>query len=157
MVLHWDGNSWTPTPVPGIGVAEDVSADSATDAWIVGTNPAELRTEAWHGAGSTFAQVPTPSPDRRINALFRVSARRRVDAWAVGGGGSGGRTLVEHRDGTSWRRVPTPNPGGGSSLSGASAVSVTDAWAVGRANPFGDAQVPLILRWNGSTWASFQL
>jgi len=52
--------------------------------------------------------------------------------------------------------VPTPNPGGGSSLSGTSAVSTTDAWAVGHTNPFGGGQVPLILHWNGATWASFQ-
>jgi len=52
--------------------------------------------------------------------------------------------------------VPTPNPGGGSSLSGASAVSATDAWAVGHTNPFGGGQVPLILHWNGTSWAIVQ-
>jgi hypothetical protein len=152
VALHWDGGSWTTVPVPGTGAAEDVSADSATDVWVVGTNPAESHTEAWHGDGSTFAQVPTPSPWRRINALFGVSARSRADVWAVGGGGGGGRTLVEHWNGTSWSHVLAPAPGQSSFLNGVTAISASDAWAVG--DFFGRVvgNRVLTLHWDGTAW-----
>ena len=46
----------------------------------------------------------------------------------------------------------TPNPGHLSdALSGVSAISATDAWAVGYASSR-TGQQPLILHWNGTAW-----
>jgi hypothetical protein len=94
------------------------------------------------------------------NDLLGVSADSRSDAWAVGtyGTTAARHTLILHWNGTTWARVPSPNPGtglnGGSVLTGVSADSVSDAWAVGYYfnNTTGVAET-LILHWNGTTWA----
>jgi hypothetical protein len=72
--------------------------------------------------------------------------------WAVGGGGGGGRTLVEHWNGTSWSHVLAPAPGLSSFLNGVTAISASDAWAVG--SFFGPAigTRVLTLHWDGTAW-----
>lgn len=55
-----------------------------------------------------------------------------------------------------WAVVPTPNASTGLNLLiGVDALSTTDAWAVGRADhsPNQPFLRPLVMRWNGSTWA----
>ncbi len=53
----------------------------------------------------------------------------------------------------SWSVVPSPNPSGGTNRLGAvAALSVTSAWAVGHSVD-GGTSTPLVLRWNGSSWA----
>jgi hypothetical protein len=64
-----------------------------------------------------------------------------------------------HWNGTAWSRVPSPSPGNGdgegtSELFGVSALSSTDAWAVGDyINQTTGIIDTLILHWNGSTWS----
>jgi hypothetical protein len=98
---------------------------------------------------------PPPGPGSGIpaGAFHEVSALSSADAWAVGevdtGGPAGLHTLAAHWNGSGWTRVATPSPGtgiSGSTLDGVSAVSASDAWAVGYGNG------SLILHWNGSRW-----
>lgn len=96
-----------------------------------------------------------------LNAVTAVSA---ADAWAVGENPNGNdsfQTLVLHWDGKRWAQVPAPSPGGacqtctGSFLADVSAVTSTDAWAVGffaPRNPNMGFTVTLALRWNGARW-----
>ena len=56
------------------------------------------------------------------------------------------RTLILRWNGTAWTRVPSPGPD--ARLLGVTALSGSDAWAVGIA----DGKT-LILRWNGQTWS----
>jgi hypothetical protein len=55
-------------------------------------------------------------------------------------------TLVAHWNGTRWTGVASPNPGG-SFLNAVSALSPSDAWAVGY-----DNTGTLILHWDGTSW-----
>src|SRR6185312_11927238 len=87
---------------------------------------------------------PSPAPNCELTAIAAVSAR---NAWAVGfadpsggdarnGPAAGGRviiarTLILHWNGKSWKRVPSPNPDEGGHLTGVTATSAGDAWAVG--------------------------
>jgi hypothetical protein len=68
--------------------------------------------------------------------LSGVAAAGQGDAWAVGTGGLfPDTTFSEHWNGTSWKRIPSPSPPRkgtwGDLLSGVTALSPVDAWAVG--------------------------
>jgi hypothetical protein len=76
--------------------------------------------------------------------LAGVTAISPRNAWAAGSAGN--KSLIEHWNGTAWRRVPSPSPLGLSFLSGVSAASADDVWAVGGLNR------TLIVHWNGIRW-----
>jgi hypothetical protein len=84
--------------------------------------------------------------------LKSVTASSATDAWAVGyyADQDGNHfTLALHWDGTTWSLVHTPSPTGlDDELWGVTAVSATDVWAVGRAEPN-----TLIVHWDGSKWS----
>src|SRR2546430_11599041 len=52
--------------------------------------------------------------------LFRSSAA-----------GGGNKTLILHWNGTTWAHVPSPNPASFNNLTGVTATSASNAWAVG--------------------------
>jgi len=89
--------------------------------------------------------------------LVGVSADSPSDAWAVGNYSTPAvpyGAFLAHWNGTGWTKSPSPDPGAadGTSLLGVSAVSRTDAWAVGSYTVTGHSDLPLILRWNGTRW-----
>jgi hypothetical protein len=164
---HWDGSSWThvPTPSPaGGGRLQAVAATSPTNAWAVGlagpgpggTGPSAPLVEHWDGMHWSIQQDQAPAEGGQFSG---ISATSPDDAWAVGqagpnGGNTGQQTLIEHWNGMHWIRVPSPNLPGSSatSLSGVTAISSHDAWAVGYANVRGSEQ-PVDEHWNGSHWS----
>src|SRR4051794_37394997 len=91
-----------------------------------------------------------------ISRLLAVDAVTASDAWAVGETQTDGvaSTLIEHFDGATWKAVSSPDPGGllGSTLTGVSAVSTNDVWAVGSYGALLKGPRALALHWNGSTW-----
>jgi hypothetical protein len=139
-----------------------VAAISSHDVWAVGV-------KVLHWNGLRWREVPYPTtgyvPETalhfqapravfvRLNAVTALSAH---DIWAVGSyeaatccrAGTG--PVIVHWDGRSWRRVPSPNIPfsarydlGGIELTGVSAVSAHDIWAVG---------VLGIEHWDGRHW-----
>jgi hypothetical protein len=63
------------------------------------------------------------------------------------------RSMIEHWDGHAWTIVPAPTVGTGyQSLSGVSALSARDVWAVGRSSERFGPERSMILRWNGRRW-----
>jgi len=84
------------------------------------------------------------------SALLGVAATSSTDVWAVGWVASteySQATLVEHWNGTDWEVVPSPTPQiADNQLTSVSAVSATDAWAVGASNGY------LAEHWNGKKW-----
>ena len=111
--------------------------------------------------------MPAANPGATFNYLYGVSADSGSDAWAVGvycasGCGTSSAaydTLTVHWNGTRWTHVTSPNPGATFNwLYGVSAVSATDAWAVGQYCASGcgtSAEVDdtLIMHWNGTAWS----
>ncbi len=169
LVLRWNGTAWTRVTSPspgeaGLDLLNGVSAVSRSDAWAVGnyaTSNGGNRTLALRWNGFRWARVASPSPEVPDGSfLYSVSARSRTDAWAVGWyyltGGEASNTLALHWDGTRWAVTRSPDPLRGSFnvLNGVSALSASDAWAVGSYQNGDGAQRTLIVHWNGTRWAT---
>jgi len=151
LILHWNGATWTQVPSPnlGMGALLSVAATSASSAWAIGntlsgasTRPLILR---WNG--TAWTTVPNPSPAGSY--LFSVAATSAGTAWAVGrtSASASARSLILRWNGSVWTRVPSPGPD--AELQGVTALSGSDAWAVG----WTTGGKTLILRWNGQTWS----
>ena len=167
LTVHWNGTAWqlVPSLNPGGPNRENsltgVAAVSAHDIWAVGTydNGTTDRTLIEHWNGSVWKVVPSPNlggPSGE-NLLAGVVATSASNAWAVGkySDGPAFQTLLEHWNGTTWKIVPSPNPGGqdvNNALTGVTAASGSDAWAVGYYFEPGAAYRTMTLHWNGTLW-----
>jgi hypothetical protein len=169
LVEHWDGQTLTKVPSPTPGVSSSLSAVSgvsATDVWAVGrydTAAGSNKTLVEHWDGTRWSKVPSPGAGPRLStSLVAVSAVSTTDAWAVGSRISPLETfrpLIEHWDGTRWSKVPSPQVGPSNSvvLSDVSAVSATDAWAVGeRFSPLGRVSA-VVEHWDGTRWTKMAI
>lgn len=162
LIQHFDGRLWSI--VPSLNPRDDiisqlhsVSAVSANDVWAVGSShnggpPA--RTLIQHWDGTQWSIVPSPSLSSQVNELHGVHALAANNVWAVGyRGGTQNETpletLILHWDGAGWRHVASPNiAGGANQLSGITAISANDIWAVGSAGG-----APLAMHWDGNAWS----
>ena len=123
------------------------------DAAIGSAHPALARA-----CGSAWTAAPLPAITGS-GGLEDVAAASPTDAWAVGNrydpGDQKGHTLIEHHDGTSWTITPSADGPSApqSELSGVSARTSTDAWAVGSFAKANNLIRTLVERWDGSTWA----
>jgi hypothetical protein len=84
---HWDGGSWTWTPVPDIPSQDPIwgiSAVRSDDVWAVGFHglrSIHAETSLWDGANWRHEPIPDlPKP----NELYDVSALPSGRVWAVG-------------------------------------------------------------------------
>jgi len=135
------------------------AAVSATDVWAVGSlnSNGSVQTLIEHWNGVLWYVVPSPNFHWYESTLYSVTAVSATDVWAVGYyrdiyAGSF-YTLIERWNGTSWTVVPSPNPGSGQDdmLYSVTAVSATDAWAVGYYSDSNRSET-LTEHWNGSNW-----
>jgi hypothetical protein len=160
---HWDGQRWRAVNSPSPGESDDYiygASAAGSDVWAAGDyhpsggttlQPLYLRWDGtrWHHVREASGLIYGGS-------VLGIDVRTSEDAWAVGYQGTEvpflNAPLIEHWDGTAWSIVPSPQPPGGSSaLTEVSAISVTDAWAVGY-----DSRGPLIEHWDGSAWTRVQ-
>jgi hypothetical protein len=167
---HWNGSAWSQVPTPNVFRFDEkllaVSPAAANDVWAVGstnrTGFAHTDPLAAHWDGRSWSIVPTPvTTGSTKSVLFGVANLGVTNAWAVGRS-AGNRALVEHWDGSAWTVVPTPDPAVpagttlvGSALSGVSARSANDIWAVGNftaARGTTSNGFTLTMHWNGSAW-----
>jgi hypothetical protein len=162
LILHWNGVSWkrvlSPSPVKGKygNTLLGVTAISATSAWAVGCTdgcPTGGNPQIEHWNGTSWKQVIPPVTPFGLYMLTAVAATSADNIWAVGGSGpvtDEGAAIV-HGNGRTWTLRGITN----AALSGIAATSVSNAWAVGETvtatTPF--TFHPLILHWNGKTWA----
>lgn len=147
--------------LPG-GQLAGVAATSSSDAWAVGryagSTAGQTLIDHWNGTAWCQLASPDPGSSSRDNALSSIAATSSSNAWAVGyyvNRNQVEQTLVLHWNGSGWKQVASPDPGGNSrwnALSGVSATSSSNAWAVGHyVNRFHVAQT-LTLHWNGTAW-----
>ena len=163
LILHWNGTAWRQASSPRVtGALEAVAATSASNAWAVGYagNPGGTGVESdnspliLHWNGATWQRVSsnlTPG----LGNLRGVAATSAGNAWAVGCSGcqaeGGGFPLIERWNGTRWTQVPTTTKDALAGLNGVTAISATNAWAVGI--PTGSPGYTTgIAHWNGHTW-----
>jgi hypothetical protein len=182
LTMHWTGTGWTAVSSPNAGgttssadvtTLTGVTAISPTNAWAVGSyvNPAGQARQTlilhWNGSAWSTAISPNPggtSSSTNLSALTGVSADSPTDAWAVGNFTSpttgASETLATHWNGTVWSLVASPNPGGtaagnSSLLTGVSARTATDVWAVGNYTAVSTKAVETqVLHWNGTSWTT---
>jgi hypothetical protein len=168
---HWDGQTWTVATLPNDGNGNNtqllsVSMDTQGDAWAVGytigsaaNSQATPVTERW--SGGTWQVIPSPVFDPSHPwELTGVAAVAPDNVWAVGTVFNNPPAppvpdLIEHWDGTSWTVESTPDPAGAqfSSLSGISALSASDIWAVGTWTDSNALSHTLIKHWDGANWS----
>ncbi|HEU5214721.1 MAG TPA: hypothetical protein VFU30_04200 [Gaiellaceae bacterium] len=159
LVEHWDGSSWTEVASPTTEWLEAVAAASPDDVWTFGYSPSHTPA-AGHWDGSAWKRVPLPSPKgAQAVELVGAAARAVDDVWAVGSWEAPRapllRPLVEHWNGTSWSIWPTPSFKVYGRLLGVTALSPTNAWAVGAAGVRAGKRITLrtlVLHWNGHEW-----
>ena len=185
LIEHWDGAAWSivpsPAPSPPVGttlagsVLTGISAVAPTDIWAVGSfsvssgTTVDTLTLTMHYDGTAWRVVPSPNVAVRhpLNGarqvLGGVEAVRHDDVWAVGntidtasGSFLPDKTLILHWNGTAWSVVPSPDSPAEDVLSGVSALSPTDVWAVGQfvdrsgSTPIARTRT---LHWNGAAWS----
>ena len=161
---HWDGTAWTavamPQPAGGSTIVNGVDDVAPGNAWAVGTTTSSAtdveRTVIEHWNGKSWTIVPSPNPDIGAagnDALQAVASTSASDIWAVGQDFeniNGGMIflLLEHFNGTTWTAVASPASTGFDFANAVTAISPTNAWAVGsNAN-----QTTLAAHWNGKRW-----
>jgi len=142
LVLHWDGVSWTVSPVPfvsGGASLRGVVAIAPDDAWAVGfAGDATVGVEqafALHWDGVSWTVSSVPAGDGR-SLLASVTAVSSTEVWAVGYRHY--RPLLMHFDGTRWAPAVLEATG----TLAAVAASADHVWAVGSS----------IWSWDGSSW-----
>jgi hypothetical protein len=157
LVLRKGSAGWSAVPAPSPGgqaTLVAVSADSASDAWAVGTDDGGEKNLYLHWTGTAWKQVPGPTPDGSV--LTGVTAISPSDALAVGRytSASGATvTLALRWTGKTWVKQASPDPSSeDNELFGVTATSASDAWAAGFSLGPQSRQETLILHWNGTTW-----
>ena len=168
LVLRWDGKQWSivpsPNPSPLSNELDHVWALSDNDVWVFGRyfNPANHQhpTFVMHWDGAKWSDIALPSSVATQTGVFGATAFDPISSGsafalarhtvAVGHGAIESDEIL-HWDGRSWHRA---RPFFGAALSGVSADSNGDAWAVGyfcipnRCPPF----QTLALHRNGRGW-----
>jgi hypothetical protein len=165
LIEHWKGNAWkiVASPDPAGSSAnnqlDSVAVVSRSNAWAVGdySRGSTQLALILHWNGRSWKRVPCPEPGGKAahDDLAGVTATSASSAWAVGEYSRGSTlfALILHWNGRSWRQVTSPLPHGttGSSLSAVTAISSSDALAVG-SYFHGLTERTLIERWNGHAW-----
>jgi hypothetical protein len=107
-------------------------------------------TPAMAAASCGWSVIPSPN----AGITEAISAISPSDAWTAGayvGNDSRQHTRTYRWNGNAWMLVPSPNPNRNeSSFTSVSAMSASDAWAVGI--NFGGGVNTLIEHWNGHIW-----
>jgi len=176
LAARWDGTAWTIVPTPAaasggrLASLYGVADLGPANAWAVGQGK-DARPLAEHWDGTAWSIVPVPVPAVPSGTSFanavlsKISAVSATDIWAVGTttaiqGTSNVRfTLAMHYNGTAWSIVKTANTTEPTGLNGVTAISATNAWAVG--NGFNNvhdtsataANKPVIEHWDGTAWS----
>ena len=176
LIQHWNGATWATVPSPNPGgltsiaclslnsgnVLTSVAALSTNDVWAVGyffgCSSFLLKPMALHWNGAQWSNVPTPKLNTNDNAAFNsVVALAANNVYAVGykpASNGAVMTLIEHWDGVAWSVVSSPNGNNtGNVLSGVTANSPTDIWAVGDQVAPGVEVRTLALHFDGGTWS----
>lgn len=139
VALHWDGSRWRRAPAPQAVSGFAAAVVSERNAWMVGqSRNLDVLIEHWNGIRWRRAKTAGPLPGG-LDAAEVVSAR---DIWAVGD------VIMRYR-GTGWNQVPSTSPG---LLTGVTATSASNAWAVGFDQISHNLSKIIILHWNGRGW-----
>jgi hypothetical protein len=166
LILHWNGHEWSKEST-GVPTGQDVNgseltavaASSASNAWAIGsfsevTAPHSVIVH-WNGHAWKQVSFPEPADDR----VLSVSVTSATNAWVVGEDGAAPyKPWALRWNGKAWKSVPMPKlpltKTVGAGLTGVSATSASNAWAVGVFNDlYAGAGSGFALHWNGKSWS----
>ncbi|NMB69449.1 MAG: hypothetical protein GYA20_11890 [Chloroflexi bacterium] len=155
-VLHYDGDSWavSSTPIPETTALFSVAMSSAQNGWIVSGD------SLFRWDGTQWSSFTTPSPPWPFY-MQDISVPNDTSAWVTGGifvcssgppcDPENALGTISHWDGSSWSNTSISN----AFFSAISMISDSDGWVVGlHLDPASGNLRSLILRWNGSYWAT---
>ncbi|HLX39627.1 MAG TPA: hypothetical protein VKR42_03805 [Ktedonobacteraceae bacterium] len=166
LIEQWDGTNWNVVSSPNVaGKGNDllgVTAVSASDAWVVGTHANtggnfQTLIEQWNGTSWNVVHSPNVDSNGVLWSVTQIPGSQKVlAAGTYTTGGNVGRNLVEQWDKTNWQVIPSQDIGGiNNTLFGTTAVSSTDAWAVGLLYPNSGPNQALTEHWNGKKWTTY--
>ena len=165
LIEQWNGTTWSVVPSPNLGTNSSLAsvvALSSTNVWAVGnyslSGPTKTLIEHWNG--SSWSVISSPNKGTNSSQLYAITAVSANNLLAVGSFQKRGfpgtsQTLIEQWNGSAWSIVKSPNVKAlSNSLSGVTATSAHDIWAVGAPfNPSGNTAQTLIEHSNGSQWS----
>jgi hypothetical protein len=151
---HWNGSAWsvnTSLALSGeVAQLTGVVDVSPGNAWAVGHGTAGPLLAHWNG--TSWSSVPLPDPGFQPGSGESLSATSATNIWLVGTSvNAAGTTVAEalHFTGTAWSVVPMAQSSlGQPSISAVTALSASNAWAVGTTGGS-----TLIEHWTGATWS----
>ena len=98
LALHWDGSTWTASPVPGVGLLREVSVVSPGNVWAAGTyysaSAHRTKTLVVHFDGTAWATVTSADATGGGDELIGL-ATDKSGSMLTAVGRQGGRPLVE--------------------------------------------------------------
>jgi hypothetical protein len=156
LIEHSDGTSWTVVSSPNLplgGSLLAVTAISTNNVWAVGSvenSPSKYLVEHWDGTSWSLVS----SPAFANGLLTGISSDAAHDIWAVGRSFAGSGAATLHFDGKDWNSVPNPKfRYGVMDLSAVTALSPTNAWAVGQGKSCSLCDFrDVIEHWDGKSW-----
>lgn len=163
LLAAWNGCRWITlhlTLGAGGGRLDGLAAQSADDAWAVGTaypaaNSAQGLIEHWDGRRWTRVSA-AGVPGYPFVSLLGVAAGSAADAWAVGEAQRAARPglipVIEHWDGRDWRLAANPPVPPMTALTAVTIGPDGKAWAVGA--PFASTGHGVVLQWTGQHWVT---
>ena len=125
-ILHYDGNTWSPSLVPGSNQLFTAIWAASPTSVFAGT----INGEIWRWDGADWARESL-SNSFRVNDIWGTSP---TDVWVVDNGG-----FVRHWDGTAWQQSTRFN----AALGAVYGTSATNVWVGG---------ADILANWNGGTW-----
>ncbi len=157
LIEYWNGVQWSIVFSPNPGTENNeflgIKAVAANDIWAVGlTSTASLQhtlIEHWNGA--RWSVVASPNTGSNSDYLSSITAISADHVWAVGARNIFSATLIEQWNGSHWTIVASPSLGASSDLRAVTALSASNAWAVGY-DLQGNAIRTLVEHWNGTRW-----
>jgi len=150
----------SPNPGPISNSLLGLDQGSGGEIWAVGsysqTGAFHTLTQRW--SGGEWQTVASPDGNPGYSSLASVAIVSSNDVWAVGRSSdlNSPLTLTEHWDGSSWSVVASPALTE-SYLSDVAVITSANVLAVGKYNPRGDYDQPLMLRWSGTSWSKVTL
>ena len=154
LIAHYDGTSWVQKPSPHSddgSFLNTVDARTATDAWAGGYTLAGS-AENWlmlHWDGTSWTPASLPPAPSGDSDIIKVSADSATDVWALVEGSFNTISML-HWDGSQWTTSAVTGPPG-ATIDSITALSPTDAWAVGFSGTGGHQQT-LTEHWDGTSW-----
>jgi len=150
LILHWNGTRWRNVPNPwlrGDASLFAVFAKSADDVWAVGRAGASALILRWNGR--SWTRLGGPNYRRYGPSIAGVAVVSSRLAWLVGNTRRG-LPLILRWNGSTLRQVSGSKPTFSGGLTGVSAVTAGQAWAVADCVP--PSTQTRIFRWQGHSW-----